>query len=73
MFQKVASDFLDNDEVGVEMKGQVVKVKSWLNAKGKLTLGKGAENLVVVANRPANKIGIADRRRPFWVVMNQQA
>ena len=55
------------------MKEQAVKVKSWLNAKGKLTLGKGAENLVVVANRPANKIGIADRRRPFWVVMNQQA
>ena len=69
----MASDVLDNDEVGVEMKGQVVKVKSWLNAKGKLTLGKEAENLVVVANRPANKIGIADRRRPFWVVMNQQA
>ena len=69
----MASDVLDNDEVGVEMKEQVVKVKSWLNAKGKLTLGKGAENLVVVANRPAIKIGIADRRRPFWVVMNQQA
>ena len=69
----MASDVLDNDEVGVEIKGQVVKVKSWLNAKGKLTLGKGAENLVVVANRPAIKIGIADRRRPFWVVLNQQA
>ena len=39
----MASDVLDNDEVGVEIKGQVVKVKSWLNAKGKLTLGKGAE------------------------------
>ena len=39
----MASDVLDNDEVGVETKGQVVKVKSWLNAKGKLTLGKGAE------------------------------
>ena len=69
----MASDVLDNEEDGVEREIQVVKVKSWLNAKGKLTLGKGAENLVVVANRPANKIGIADRRRPFWVVLNQQA
>ena len=53
----MASDVLDNDEVGVKMKEQVVKVKSWLNAKGKLTLGKGAENLVVVANRPAIRSG----------------